>query len=304
MSDPAPAPSPTSATVEVTLSERPPSLPRTLEEAWRSRHLLVPMGMRTIGSMYGGTKLGRAWFVLRPASDVLAKLLVFGGVLGVASGGPAPYLLVLLAALLAWRLFERSLYWGTRSFDRLGRLTRKVDVPLLLVPVATLGPALVECAVYLGFVAIATVAYLFIDGELYLEIGPELLLTPVALMLAAGLSTAVSLWTSVLNAHARDVRHGLRFVLQFWLYLTPVVYPLDEIPDGLRTAAEVNPMTAVVEMSKQGLFGSGEVTALSVGSALAFIAVLTASGLYFFSRHASHFIGVDNADEEEGDELL
>ena len=285
----------------VQLVEVRPSLGETLALAWESRHLLWPMAARVVGAMYQGTKLGRGWFVLRPGADILAKLLLFGGVLGV-SGGDAPYLLVLLAALLSWRLLERALFWGTRSFDRYRRLMRKVEIPLLMVPIGAFGPALVEGMVYLCFAALALVAYLAIDGHLYLQAPPGLLLALGGLLMPLLLALALSLWTSVLNARARDVRYLLRYVLQFWLYLTPVVYPLAELPSGLQTVALLNPMTPPVEMVKEGLMGAGRVETWSVLWSASVILVLLLVGLWYFSRSASAFDALSgDADPEEDD---
>jgi lipopolysaccharide transport system permease protein len=285
-----------------------PSLGATVRDAWESRHLLRAMGKRVVVQRYARTKLGPSWLVIRPVADTMLKAFVFGAVLKVSGQGGAPYLIVLLVAMVAWRLFERTTTWATKSFDRYGRITRKLDMPLLLAPLAGGAPAFVECAVYFGIVVVAAVVYVFVDGTMYLQLGLESLAALAGFALALAFALSISLWTSVLNAEARDVRQVLGLVMGVWIYITPVVYPLSILPGGLRTVAELNPMTAPVELAKLGLLGTGGPPGVSMASTVVALALVGGAGLFFFSRRASNFMGPagwsrDEEAEDFGDEL-
>jgi lipopolysaccharide transport system permease protein len=195
------------------------------------------------------------------------------------------------------------LFWATRSFDRHARFTRRFAFPLLLVPVAGTAFAWVEFAIYTGIAVFMFVLFAVTDGVLYLALGPELLMGLAGLLLAALLALGIGLWLCVLNARWRDVRLTLRYVLEIWLYATPVIYPLSQIPSGFRTIAQINPMTPIVEMTKQGFLNAGDVTGGGVIWAVSATTIAVGSGLWFFGRYAARFISpllvVDDEEEEE-----
>jgi len=288
---PARAPAGPDAASEVRYRPPRPSVPGVVRDAWRSRHLVRPMGFRVVAKMYAQTKLGRSWLVIRPAMDVGGSALIFGGVLGVSARDGTPYVIFLVVGLAGWRLFERTVYWSTRSFDRYARYTRRFVMPLLLLPIAGAAPALVEFCVYSGIVLLIAAGYLAFDGTLWLESGPQLLAGAGGLVLCLAMGLGLSLWTSVLNARTRDVRHTMRYVLQIWMFVTPVLYPLSQLPAGFRPLAQANPMTSPIELVKYGFLGAGDVQLVPVVTSVAAILAVLAGGLWFFSRQASHFLG-------------
>jgi lipopolysaccharide transport system permease protein len=253
-------------------------------ELWRHRGLLRFFATRSTQKMYARTKLGKAWVPLRPVLDTGAKVLIFGGLLGAESNG-APYLLFFMAGMAAWTLFDRSLYWMTRSLELNRGLVSKLYFPRLLLPVAGLAPALVETAVYGCMVLLATVAYVIVDGTWYIELEPLHLLAVIgSLLLAMSLAGAIALFTSVLGASTRDMRFTLSYITSFWFFLTPVIYPLSQVPEKFRALAQVNPMTPVVELFKWGLLDGGHVTAGGLIWTTSVIVVVATTGLWFFVR--------------------
>jgi lipopolysaccharide transport system permease protein len=253
-------------------------------ELWRHRGLLRFFAARSTQKMYARTKLGKAWVPLRPVLDTGSKVLIFGGLLGAQSNG-APYLLFFMAGMAAWTLFDRSLYWMTRSLELNRGLVSKLYFPRLLLPVAGLAPALVETAVYGCMVLIAAFGYLAIDGTWYLELEPLHVLAVVgSLLLSMALAGAIALFTSVLGATTRDMRFTLSYITGFWFFLTPVIYPLSQVPEKFRGLAQVNPMTPVVELFKWGLLDGGHVTAGGLIWTVCLIFVIASAGLVFFVR--------------------
>lgn len=290
-----------------TIKRPPPSIRREISEAWRSRGLIPRLAARVVVKTYVKTILGRAWLVLRPVMDSLGLALLFGAVIGLEAPGGTPYLLFLLIGLYGWRLFERSLFWSTRSFDRYARIVRKLNPPLLLLPIAGIGPAIVESTVYALLIVGMLGFYAITDGTFYVVLGPELLLAVAGIALCLWFALALGLTLSVLNARARDVRIGLRYVLSIWFYVTPVIYPLSKLPATFQVLAQINPVTPMIELIKEGLLGVGRVDPLGVAWAVTATVGATVFGLWFFSRKVADFTTPRDsgmlADDEEEDIL-
>ena len=290
----------------VTVVDSPPGTWGVLRDAWRARELAPRLGTRVLIKLIWGTKLGAWWLVLRPLMDTLGKALIFGGLLSVTAPNGVPYFIFLLAGLIAWRLFDRLVLYATRSFDFYRKVMRQIDFPLLLAPLSSAAFPVVEIAVYTAIFLGAVLYYLVIHGQLYLELGLDSLLAPVGVAILVVTGCGLGFWTSVLNGKARDTRLVMRYVLEFWLYLTPVVYPLSAVPPAYQVLATANPLTAPVEMVKLGLIGTGNVELYPVLWSLAFTAVVFVSGLWFFSREARASVdihGPGGDEDEERDEL-
>lgn len=296
------------AATSVTYRRPQPSVRVEIGRAWASRALLPRLGARVVVKTYVKTIAGRGWLVIRPVMEGLAMGLIFGGVVGLNAPEGLPYLLFLLVGLLGWRLFERSLFWSTRSFDRYNKLTRSMDPPLLLLPIGGTAPGIVEFGVYSVLIALVAAGFSIADGTAYISLGPELLLAVLGVALCYLFSVGLGLFLSVLNARARDVRLTLRYVLDVWVYITPIIYPLGKLPEGFQVLAQVNPVAPMVEMVKEGLLGAGTVTVGGAVWATAATLLALGGGLVFFSRYSSVFVtplhGRHVADDEEEEDLL
>jgi homopolymeric O-antigen transport system permease protein len=230
--------------------------------------------------------------------EVFGMSLLFGGILAVSPAANVPYTIFLVFGMAGWRFFQYAVYWSTLAFDRYGRLLRKLDFPLLQVPIASTVIAISYLAVYMA-VGVALLAYyLVVDGTLYLEVGPKLLLAVFGFGLCFLFSWGIGMFTSVWNAHTRDVRFVIRYVLQFWFFLTPVVYPLSQIPSTYQTLAQANPMAAPIDMIKEGLLGIGQVDPWAVLWSTGVILTVCVAGIWYFSRHATNFMGPAGWEED------
>jgi lipopolysaccharide transport system permease protein len=286
----------------VTVTPARPSILRDVREAWRGRALLPRLGVRFLIKFTYGTKLGRSWLVIRPLMSSLGMTLLFGTVLGVATPNGVPYYLFLMAGLLAWHFFERSLRYGARSFSLYRRMMTNFHFPLLLVPLAGMAYPLMEIFIYWLVFLGAVLFFWAIDGSLYLQGSPQLLMVIPATALLMVITTGACLWVSVLNAKARDVILVLRYVAPIWMYATPVIYPPEKLPDSFEWVATVNPMSAPVQLMKDGLLGTGGVSMAAVWCSAGFGALLLVSGLWFFSREAARSIDALGPGDDE-DEL-
>jgi lipopolysaccharide transport system permease protein len=259
-----------------------PSARGTLGEAWRYRHAYLYFLRQNIRRRYGRTFLGYLWIFLPVVVPVLLGSLVFGGILGVSPGGGIPYFLYFIIASAAWFAFSTTAFFATRSLEINRSVLGRVRVPRLIPEAAALALPGVGVLIYLVMGAGAVVFYVITRGEFYLVLEPVTLLVPVALVLLILFGLACGLWFSPLAARARDVRRLAGYVLGFWYFLTPVIYPIEEIPSSYRFLASLNPVTAPIETFKFGLLGIGEVTVLGVAVFFGALIVVSVIGLRLF----------------------
>jgi homopolymeric O-antigen transport system permease protein len=289
----------------VRVIEKRPSVWAMVHEAWTERRMGPKLGARYIAKYIRGARLGTVWLPIRAFVDTVGHALLFGGVLKVAIPGHVPYYIFLMSGMMGWRLFERSMRYTARSFQTYRKQMKNFRFPLLLVPVAGMALPLVEVVLY-AVIFLGTVAYFVItDGRVYVQGPPGLLLVIPGLLLTLALTFAVGVWLSVLNAKAKDTRFILRFVVAPMTYVTPVVYPVSQLPHKARFIGTYNPMTAPIEMMRSGLVGTGEVKFVSLMSSLVFLAVVLTTGLWYFSREAARSIdaygGFDDDDDDDDD---
>lgn len=268
------------------IEPRRTGLGERIREIKLHRGLLRFFATRAIDKVARRTILGRLWLLLRPLLDVASRVLIFGGLLGIPSNG-IPYFLFFLAGMTVWAFFEQTLIWATRSLELNRKLLQKVYFPRILLPIASSAPALYQLGVYFTLLALAIVVISVSDATMYLQLDLQLLAAIGAVFLAGALALAIGIWTSVLGANVRDVRYSLLYVLGFWFFVTPVIYPLSLVPEGYRTLAQVNPMTPIVELFRMSLFDAGQVASWSLAGTVVLIFVLGLSGLWYFGRAES-----------------
>lgn len=254
-----------------------------VRELWQYRQLLVFFGSQAIKGLYEGTTLGIFWLFARPLLPVIIGSFVFGSLLNIPSNG-LPYFLFYLTGMAIWMLFDRSLLWSTKSLDDQRSIIKKLYFPRLLVPIASVAPALVYFGIYLALIGGAGVYYLAKGGTWYLAIGPGWLIAFAAAFMSVLMALTVGLFTCVLQVRHKEVRFGLRYAMSFWFYLTPVIYPMSEVPEHLQWVIYLNPMAALVETFKWGLLGAGQFPAVPLVASFAIMLALGAFGLIYFHR--------------------
>jgi len=252
-------------------------------ELWRYRYLWWYFAGDTMASLYRRTKLGWLWLVLRATGPVGLNAVVFGGILQVGPDN-VPYFLFMVCGMTTWVLFERSLLYVTRSLERNRRLVTKIYFPRLILPMAAVAPGLLFLAILL-LVTVGTVVFFRQhDGVWYITLRPELMASVAAILMSLAFTVAVGLWTSVLQTRYRDIRFGLRYAMQVWFYLTPIIYPLSNVEEKWRWLMMFNPMAAVVALFKWGTLGLEGPTVTGIVSSVSLIAVTMISGMWFFTR--------------------
>ncbi|HRJ46988.1 MAG TPA: ABC transporter permease [Opitutaceae bacterium] len=247
-----------------------------LGELWEYRDVLVMLATRDIKLRYKQTALGIVWVVLQPLVAGLIFTVIFGRFAGLPSGGH-PYVLFVFAGLLGWNLFAGILQRAGNSLVAESKLISKVYFPRLLIPCAAAAAALVDFAVSLGVMAVLLTWHGVWPGW-WLALLPAV--TLLTLMLAVG----ISLWISALNVRYRDFMYALPFLIQVWMYATPVVYGLELIPERWRALFSLNPLVGIIEGNRAALLGGGDaVLSLLLIPALATTLAL-ATGAWFFQR--------------------
>ena len=254
-----------------------------LREVWRYRRLTKFFGSRALQKLYRRTKLGRAWLFIRPLFPLAVRTLIFGGLLGVGSEG-VPYFLFLVAGTTPWELFASALMWGTRSLELNRSLIKQIYVPRLILPISQMTPAYLTFFIYMTVLTVAVIAFGIRDGRSYIVFGTGLIWAALAVVLTVIFAMGLAFWTSVPAMTARDVRFTLGFILGFWIFLTPILYPLSTVPEQWRVWVMLNPMAALVETFKWGLLGIGSLDLVSLMVAVVLIAVVNITGLMFFIR--------------------
>lgn len=259
-----------------------------LGEVWEYRELLYFLAWRDVKVRYKQTVLGVLWIVLQPVVSIVIFSLLFGGLLKVPSGD-VPYPLFALAALIPWNYFTGSLTRASQSLVQSSNLITKVYFPRLIIPVSGVVAGLVDFAVSMMVLAVLMAYYRTPPT-------PTVLMLPFFLFLAMLTALGFGLWLSALNVRYRDVGYLVPFLLQMWMYLTPVVYSASLVPEQYRFILALNPMTSVVEGFRWSLLGStmsiAQATPVVFVISLVMLAAVVASGLVFFRSTERTFADV------------
>jgi lipopolysaccharide transport system permease protein len=255
-----------------------------LKELWEYRELLYFLTWRDIKVRYKQTALGAAWAVIQPVFMMMVFSLFFGRLAKVPSDG-IPYPIFTFCALLPWQLFAHALTESSNSLVANERLITKVYFPRLVVPISAVLGGLVD----FGIAFIILLGLMF-----YYGITPTwaVVTLPGFLLLAIMTALGVGLWLSALNVQYRDVRYTINFMIQFWLFATPVAYSSSIVPERWRALYGLNPMVGVVEGFRWALLGKQEPSRAMLAASVLVVVFLIAGGLYYFRRMEQQFADV------------
>src|SRR6266850_566710 len=247
-----------------------------LREVWAYRELLYFFVWRDVKIRYKQTAIGVLWVILQPVLNMLVFTLFFGRLAKLPSDG-LPYPLFYFSALVPWTYFAYSLLTTTNVVVENQRLITKVYFPRLILPISTALSGLVDFAIGFVVLAIFTFAY---------GIRPTLaaLWLPALLLLALFTALGVGLWLSALNALYRDVRYIIPFLVQFWMFASPVAYPSSLFPVRWRWRYGLNPMAGVIDGFRWAITGRGHAPGLLLLASAAAVALGLLGGLFFFNR--------------------
>ena len=273
------------ATTPVTVI-RPPRgwLPIDLRELWAYRELLYTFAWRDIKVRYRQTVLGFAWAIIQPLFMVIIFTLFFGKLGGLPTQG-VPQPLFYFAGVLPWTLFAEGITRSSNSLIAEANLLQKIYFPRLFMPLSGILSPLVDFAI----ASVVLLAMMVYFGHYP---GMAVLWLPVFLLLELMLALGVGLWLSAINVEYRDVRSVIPFLVQLWLFASPVVYPASFVPEKYQTAyGLMNPMAGILEGFKWALLGTDRPSYLLAGSVVIIIVILV-SGAFYFRRRERTFADV------------
>ncbi len=245
-----------------------------LGELWACRELLYFLVWRDLKVRYKQTAIGVGWVVIQPLLTMLVFSFFFGRLAKMPSGG-LPYPLFYYCALLPWTYFSGALTGATQTMIEHERVITKVYFPRVLLPLSAVLSGLVDFAVSFTML----IAMMF-----YYHMVPRAtaLLVPLFLVLAVATALGAGLWLSALNALYRDVRHAIPFLVQFWMFASPVAYPSSLIPARWRWLYGLNPMAGVIEGFRWALTGHGQPPGALLLVSGGMVALSLVGGLAFF----------------------
>jgi lipopolysaccharide transport system permease protein len=254
-------------------------------DLWAFRELLMFLAWRDILVRYKQTVIGIAWSLIRPLLTMIVFTIVFGKLAGLPSNG-APYPVLVFAALLPWQFFANSLSDSSNSMLSNAGMISKVYFPRLIVPASSIVVSLVDFLITFCILVILMLWY---------QIYPtwRILVLPGFMLLALATALGAGLWFAALNTKFRDFRYIVPFVVQFGMYVSPVGFSSDVVPERWRLLYSMNPMVAVIDGFRWAVLGgSAQLYWPGFIASCALIAFLLFTGVMYFRKTEKTFADV------------
>ncbi|MFK5855963.1 MAG: ABC transporter permease [Bacteroidota bacterium] len=258
-----------------------------LAELWRYRDLIGLFVRRDFVSKYKQTILGPLWFIIQPLITTIMFTIVFGNIAGIPTDG-IPKMLFYLSGIVGWTYFATCLNDTSQTFIKNASIFGKVYFPRLALPISVVISNLVSFLIQF-LLLLCFLAYFMIVGS---DIHPNMnvLLIPFLVLLIAGLGLGFGIIISSLTTKYRDLTHLVAFGVSLWMYATPIIYPLSEIPEKYKLFVLANPMTPIVETFKVALLGVGEVNYYQLLYSLGFTIAVLVFGVLIFNKVEKSFM--------------
>ena len=255
-------------------------------DLWRYRELFYFLAWRDILVRYKQTVIGIGWALVRPFLTMLVFTFIFGRVAKLPAPGSIPYPLLVFAALLPWQFFSTAMAEASNSLIGNANLISKVYFPRLIVPAGSVITSFVDFLITLGLMAGMMIWYGFLPDW-------RLLTLPLFVALAFGSSFGAGLWLCALNVRYRDLRHIVPFIVQFGLYVSPVGFSSNIVPEGLRLIYGCNPMVGVIDGFRWALLrGQSPLSVPVLIASMIVTSVLCLSGVWYFRRTEKTFADI------------
>jgi lipopolysaccharide transport system permease protein len=256
------------------------------KEIWHYRDLFSMFVKRDIITQYKQTILGPAWFFIQPALTTI-MYMVFGGIARISTDGlPEP--MFYLSGIVCWQYFSDCLNKTSSTFTTNQAIFGKVYFPRLIVPLSTVASNLVRMGIQFLLFIVVYVYYIFMG----VSVAPNIyiLLLPLLIIMLAGLSLGFGIIISSMTTKYRDLTILFTFIVQLWMYATPVIYPLSTIPVDKQWILALNPVTSIVEAFRYGTMGEGTFSWGMLGYSFGFMVVLMAVGIVVFNKVQRSFM--------------
>jgi lipopolysaccharide transport system permease protein len=253
-----------------------------LRELWDYRDLLLRLARRDLTVRYKQSAIGALWAILQPLLLGLVFSVFLGNLANVPSGNGVRYPVFALSGMVMWLFFANAMSLASQSTVANAQLISKVYFPRVIIPIA----AVIQPAFDFMLALLVVFAALAVYG---VDIGPQILLLPLLMPLALAVALGLGLWLSALHVRYRDVQVLVPFVIQIGLFVTPILYPFDLVPENLQPLYALNPMVGVLELYRWMLFDGSDWPGAIVLIPVAAAIVLLVSGALFFQRAERSF---------------
>lgn len=253
-------------------------------ELWEYRELLSFLAWRDLKVRYKQTVLGIFWAIIQPVFTMLVFSLFFGKLAQMPSDG-IPYPVFTYSGLVPWTFFATSLTISANSLVNNPRLLTKVYFPRVLIPLASVLPCLVDFALAFSVLGLMMVGYGLLPTT-------NIIWLPFFLLMAVGTALGAGLWLAALNVQFRDVRYAVPFLIQFWLFCTPVAYPSSLLEEPWRILYGINPMVGVVDGFRWALLDTRHEFGWMIGLSIITMVILLLTGLAYFRKMERTFADI------------
>jgi len=260
-------------------------VPLKLADLWEHREVLYYLVWRDLKVRYRQTMLGVAWAFVQPLFGMLLFTAIFGKLVKVPSDG-LPYAVFALSGLVPWNFFGTALTQSSNSLVVNSALLRKVYFPRLLLPLGRVLGCLPDLGLTVGLLLVMAWWYGLRPSLASVAWVPALVLLALVTALAAGI------WLSALNVRFRDVQHLVPFLVQLWMFATPIIYPSSLVPERWRPLYALNPMVGVVDGFRWALLGTGTPPSATVAASALGALVILVTGAFFFRRVEKSFADI------------
>jgi lipopolysaccharide transport system permease protein len=258
-----------------------------VSEIWRYRDLIILFVRRDFIAYYKQTVLGPLWFLLQPLLSTIVFTVIFSRIADIPTDGLPPFLFY-MAGIVPWTYFASCLTQTSSTFITNAGIFGKVYFPRIVVPISVVLTNLLTFAIQFGLFLVFLL-YFYLMGA---TIQPNIwiLLVPLLLVQMAALGLGMGILISSLTTKYRDLAFALGFGVQLWMYATPIVYPLSQIPAQWQWLFALNPMTAVIETFRYAFLGSGAIQPWVLGVSLSMTILILGIGIVLFSRVEKTFM--------------
>ncbi len=255
-----------------------------LKEIWKYRELFYFLTKRDIKVRYKQSVLGGLWAIIQPVFTMIIFTLFFGRLAKMPSDG-IPYPIFVYAGLLPWTYFANALTASGNSLVSSANLITKVYFPRLIIPASASLAGLLDFFIAMVVLGGLMVYYQFLPGL-------GLLLVPLLVLLTFLCAVGVGLWLSALNVQFRDIRYVIPFMIQLWMFVSPVIYPVSMVEGKYQWLLALNPMGGVIKAYRASLLSHIPIDWSLLGISAAIIVLLFLSGLYYFRKIEKTFADV------------
>ncbi len=254
---------------------------------WKYRDLVLMFVKRDFNTFYKQTILGPLWFIIQPLFTSAMYMVIFGRLANISTD-ETPQMLFYMAGIINWNYFSECFSKTSNTFVENKNLFGKIYFPRLAVPIASTLTSMIRYAIQFSLFLVFYFVF-FINGT-PLSLNWMIVFTPLILLYLALLSLGFGMWISALTAKYWDLKMALPFVVQLWMYATPIVYPLSLIPEKYKVLMIINPVVPAIEFFKIAWLGAGTINPYHAGLSVALAAIIIFTGIIIFNKTEKTFV--------------